>query len=211
MSDGLNLNTLRDNLFNWVNAYIQRPGEDEDDITVTWAEGESGVAGISSDVLSPQPQPPYLSMSLNGPFKSGSDTIQYNSSDDNYTITGHRRFTLEIQSFGVGAMQDLLRLQGIIQSPNSILSLRQNGISINNVPDVNNITTSLQSKFQERAIIEISIYVAHQIISCIGSIEGVDLYFNTDRALLESSDFALLESGNKILLESTKASFTVEA
>ena len=207
MSDGLYVDKIRDNVFDWVNRFIQRPNGV--DVAVTWAEGEGGIAAVKADVMSPQPKPPYVSMSLSGPFKTGSDTLEYNSEDDNYTITGHRQFNISIQSFGIGATQDLTRLLGAIELPESLDQLRSKGISISNVPNVQNITTRLQSKFQERAIIEISIYVCHSIVSNVSQIRTVELYFNPDRLLLEDSDFVLKESSDKILLESTVASFTV--
>lgn len=178
MTDGLNLTTFRDDLYDWVNSFIQRDAGDT--ITLTWVEGQAGSIGVKDDVPAPQPAPPYVTMKLDGPFKEGADDLEYNSTGDSYTLSGFRRFIFSVQSFGIGAMQDLQRLQGSIDLPESQEFLRDKGIGIGVEPSVTDLTGIVQTEFEERAIIEIEIYVCHSIDSTVSQIRTSIIDYDLD-------------------------------
>ena len=112
---------------------------------------------------SPRPSTNYITL-LIGPFiRIGRDEI--GEPDDKETpgeiggatiIKGNREFTLSIQAFGEGSLQELINIQSKLEMPTIRTEFAEdNGIALIRSDAVNDLTGLIEADFEERANLDV--------------------------------------------------------
>lgn len=95
---------------------------------------------------------------------------------DGFNIAGIRVFTLNITSYGLEAFNMLSNLQVSLGIPDVIEDFRALGLAINNAPDINDVTTLLETVFEKRYSMDIGFNIASNFMFSDGTIiEDVDI------------------------------------
>ena len=111
----------------------------------------------------PRPSTNYITLLIGSFTRIGWDEI--GEPDDTETpgeiggatiIKGNREFTLSIQAFGSGALQELINIQSKLEMPSVRTAFTAgNGIAIIDAQNVNDLTGLMDSDFEERANLDV--------------------------------------------------------
>ena len=88
-------------------------------------------------------------------------------------ITGNREFTLEVFCYGPGAMTRAESLRDSLSQTTVLDGLREAGISIFGEETIQNLTDLHESRYEERALLDLHCRVAVDITDNVGVIEEV--------------------------------------
>lgn len=128
-----------------------------------WVSKESGITTIWDKPDQPRPKLPYITLNIiSGPNKIGTDEIKYE--ENKFKINGRRFFTLSIQAFGERALETMSNLQSSIEKPTVREKLRSAGLAIWNEPNVLDLTTLLETDFEQRSSMDVMFGITRQII-----------------------------------------------
>lgn len=119
-------------------------------------QAQTGLTTIILEQSSPQPSAPYIAIKIiSGPTSVGQDELRYDNSLDSFILEGQRVFTLSIQSYGKGGIQALSDFLLRLNTPSVGDKLKNIGVGITNFPSVTNLSSFLDTTFEERGSIDI--------------------------------------------------------
>ena len=153
----LNITAIQDKLYEWV--------FDETALAVIWLFPNA-----------PRPDLPYISLNILNFVDVHQDFIP---APDPVTgeaeIAGNREFTLSIQCYGDNALQTMSNLKDSLEKPSIQVLLREENIAFVDSENVINVTTLLDSIFEERAALDVRFRVATGTVDEIGIIEQTNI------------------------------------
>lgn len=150
----ITFSTLKESLYDWLDA-----------LTL-------GRSIIWLDQNAPRPSKPYIGLRLS-PFVSiGQDYFTPpRDSDENILIQGNREFTLEIQHYGIDALQTLETINFSLQKFSVRESLSSGGIVFVDRLQINDISILLNAQYEERAAMDLLFRVMNSDTEELGIIE----------------------------------------
>ena len=117
---------------------------------------------------SPRPSDNYITLLIGSFIRIGQDEI--GEPDDTETpgaiggatiIKGNREFTLSVQAFGSGALQELINIQSKLEMPTIRTEFAAgNGIAIIRADAVNDLTGLMEADYEERANLDVKCRIA---------------------------------------------------
>ena len=135
----INLTTLKGHLYDWVDVQTA--------FDIVWANQNA-----------PRPDDPYVTLFLPSFQQIGRDGIGGTIFDDPDYIAiphGDREFILSIQSFGAGAMQEILNIANAFQSESARQPLMVDGIAYVETLDLQDVSQLISSELEERGMVDI--------------------------------------------------------
>lgn len=126
----------------------------------------------------PRPPRPYVTLKIiSGPEPVYQfDDFRFNSATNKFEICGLRQYSISIQSFGVDAIEALSELQMKLDLPEAIQCFHESDadISIVNKGPVTNISSLLETGFEDRASMDVVFNTTKSVESDPGIIEKID-------------------------------------
>jgi hypothetical protein len=150
---------LKVNLYNWAVANIP-----------------NGMPAVWYFPNAPRPTVDYVSLLISSVVQIGWD-YEPNPMDDPGTIegVGDREFTLQVQAYGGDPLTVLENLRTSLQKQTVLDSLRVNGIVFANWFPINDITELVDSRFEQRAQMDILFRVAQEYLDTVGTIGQAEI------------------------------------
>jgi hypothetical protein len=178
MTAPLDFNVVRTNLYNWAIANIP-----------------SGMPVIYLYPNAPRPQVDYVSLYISTITQIGWDWTE--DPTDNTGISnmvGDREFTLQAQAYGGDPMTVLQNLRTSLQKQSVLDSLRVNGIVFVNWFAINDVTELVDSRFEQRASMDILFRIADVYTDNLGVIDNVvlqEIYHNPSGNIVYNETFTI--------------------
>lgn len=175
MQSAINKKQIEDDIYAWVNTFIQP------DSGTSWNV-------VIREQKAPQPNPPYTTLKIITDItKLGLNSNLRPDPDDATGRTlaafGDVRLTCSIQSFGNGAREAIDRLRSSLDLPEVNEDyFRSKGYSTIEIPPIEDVTEALNTVFEERAIMELGIYLKTKITSTVSTIETVQGEYSISKA-----------------------------
>ncbi len=151
--------TVRTNLYNWAIANIP----------------------MNTPVIylypnAPRPTVDYVSLYITTVVQIGWDYVQgpLNDSGDSQQV-GDREFTLQVQAYGGDPITVLQNLRTSLQKQSVLDTLRINGIVFANWFQINDVTALIDSRYEQRASMDIQFRIADIYSDLSGVIDIVEL------------------------------------
>ncbi len=170
--------TVRTNLYNWAIANIP-----------------SAMPVIYLYPNSPRPTVDYVSLYISTITQIGWDWTQDPLNDSGITnMVGDREFTLQAQAYGGDPMTVLQNLRTSLQKQSVLDSLRVNGIVLVNWFAINDITDLVDSRYEQRASMDILFRIADVYIDNLGVIDNVvlqEIYKNPSGTTVYNETFTI--------------------
>jgi hypothetical protein len=150
---------VRTNLYNWAVANIP-----------------NGMPVIYLYPNAPRPTVDYISLYISSVNQIGWDWTQdpLNTSGDS-AMVGDREFTLQVQAYGGDPITVMQNLRTSLQKQSVLDSLRVNGIVFVNWFPINDVTDLIDSRYEQRASMDILFRIADVYTDNLGVIETVEL------------------------------------
>ena len=150
---------VRTNLYNWAIANIP-----------------SGMPVIYLYPNSPRPTVDYVSLYISTITQIGWDWTQDPLNDGGISqMVGDREFTLQVQGYGGYPMTVLQNLRTSLQKQTVLDSLRVNGIVFVNWFPINDVTELVDSRYEQRASMDVLFRIADVSTDNLGVIDTVVL------------------------------------
>jgi hypothetical protein len=116
----------------------------------TWLASVTGTTVIIEWPRGPRPAKPYLTVRVGSGSVVGMDDHLSTDSLGMERILGQRQATLTIGAYGTGAIDLLMRIHRSVFRDSSRTSLVQDGISVQSILSVSNLTGMLDTEPEER-------------------------------------------------------------
>lgn len=124
----------------------------------------------------PRPEVDYVSLFISTYNMIGQDYVPDPINDaGDVTQVGDREFTLQIQAFGGDPMTILGNLRNSLQKETVLDTLRLNGIVAVQQYAINDITSLMNSRFENRASMDVLFRIADQYLDTLGTIAQIEL------------------------------------
>ncbi len=147
-----------------------------EDALQAWAESVVTPAiVIIANQSEPKPDTPFLTLSINGIRTVAHDHESGPDASNQQTTSGPRVIVVEFQSYGVNALGLLDQLKTSLDKISTTELLEVSDLSILNSGSVNNITTSLETKFEKRGSLECRFAIGSSEVDVIDVIETVNI------------------------------------
>ncbi len=155
----IDFNLVRTNLYNWVVANVP-----------------SGMPAIYLFSNAPRPVVDYLTLHISSIVQIGWDYEQspLTTAGINSQI-GDREFTFQIQAYGGDVMTVMQNLRTSLQKQTVLDTLRANGIVFANWFPINDLTTLVDSRYEQRASMDVLFRIADIYTDVVGVISTVRL------------------------------------
>lgn len=155
----IDFSVVRTNLYNWAVANIP-----------------SGTPAIYLYPNSPRPTVDYVSLYIATITQIGWDWTQDPLDDTGITtMVGDREFTLQVQAYGGDPMTVLQNLRTSLQKQTVLDSLRVNGIVFVNWFPINDVTELVDTRYEQRASMDVLFRIADISTDNLGVIDTVVL------------------------------------
>jgi len=155
----INFATVRTSLYDWAIANIP-----------------SGMPAIYLFNNSPRPTVDYITLYISSVTQIGWDYVQGPTDISGISDqVGDREFTLQIQAYGGDPLTVLNNLRTSLQKQTVLDSLRANGIVFADWFPINDVTELIDSRFEQRASLDILFRMADTYDDLSGVIETVEL------------------------------------
>lgn len=155
----LDFNVIRTNLYNWAIANIPE-----------------GMPAIYLYPNSPRPTVDYLSLYISSVTQIGWDYTQDPLDDSGIAqMVGDREFTLQCQAYGGDPLTVMENLRTSLQKQTVLDTLRLVGIVFVNWFPINDVTELVDSRFEQRASMDILFRIANVYTDNLGVIDTVVL------------------------------------
>jgi len=119
-----------------------------------------------------RPAPDYVSLNVISFLKVGSrDDIR--KVDDVYYVSGIRKFTLSVQSYGPGSLGVIQSIQDSLEIPELLNNLQDLDLSVVNIPSIINVSKTLDTQIEKQYSMDIIFSVAQNIEITMSDISGV--------------------------------------
>lgn len=156
----LDFNAIKTNLYNWASANVP-----------------VGMPVIFLYPNAPRPQTPqggmldYVTLLISSTSQIGWDYVP-RPVDNSGTVnqTGDREFTLSVNAYGGNVLTVLENLRTSLQKQTVLDSLTANGLVFCNWFDINDITDLVDSRFEQRATMDIRFRIAQTYTDTLGTI-----------------------------------------
>lgn len=140
-----------------------------------WASAQSEWETIFHDPNAPRPALPYLLLKIDSFVQIGEDCISPPNNEGECTISGSREFTLSINAYGDEGFAGLLLLRDSLQKPSVQMALNADGLVFVDHHGVKDLTTLLNTSFEQRAQMDVLFRVGNLIVDTVGYIETVEI------------------------------------
>lgn len=131
--------------------------------TVAWSEESA-----------PAPDEYHLMLRITGVPKVAQDGTTFDTETGVLTITGNREFTLELQAYGAGAFALLTAIDSAVEKPSVLAGLREDGIVYVDSEPVQNLTYLIETRYRERAALDIRFRTAETQTDDVGYFDHVE-------------------------------------
>lgn len=174
----IDFNVVRTNLYNWAIANLP-----------------SGMPVIWLYPNSPRPTVDYVSLYISTVTQVGWDWTQAPTDDSGISnMVGDREFIVQAQAYGGDPVTILNNLRTSLQKQTVLDSLRINGIVFFNWNPINDVTELVDSRFEQRASMEINFRIADQYTDNLGVIDTVvlqEIYNNPSGDIVYNETFII--------------------
>lgn len=125
---------------------------------------------------SDRPLPPYVSLNIiAGPVRLGGEAELRHESGDNFSANWMKTITLSVKSYGNNDLNLLERLQNSLGKPTVLARLRAVGLAIVSEGPIQDISTRLQTGYEERSNMDVIMAFASSVEDKVGYINDVEL------------------------------------
>jgi hypothetical protein len=124
----------------------------------------------------PRPNVDYVSLLISSVNQIGWDYVP--QPDDNPGVVeqvGDREFTMTIQAYGGDVLTVLNNLRTSLQKETVLDTLRASGVVFVNWFSINDITDLVDSRFEQRATMDVLFRIADEYLDTLGTIGQVEL------------------------------------
>lgn len=175
----LSVATIRTNLYTWAVANVP-----------------ATMPVIYLNNNSPRPTVPYVTLYISSFVEIGWDYLQQPLSTTTGigNLTGDREFTLQVQAYGGDPITILETLRTSLQLPSVLASLRSSGLVRVNWFPIADITELVDSRFEQRATMDVLFRVAQTTTDNVGNINTAvvtEQYYNPDGSLYISQQITI--------------------
>ena len=158
MVQSISLATVEDTIYDWIVSRVK-----------------STVTVIFEKENAPRPRTPYISINfITGPIKIGHDEIRHDISDT-YNHVGQRELTASIKSYGTTYLQEMTDLQASLNLRSVHDLFRSKDISFLRAEDISDISTEIETGFENRANLDVTFGLRTNLSEDIGFIESVEV------------------------------------
>ena len=155
----INFATVRNSLYTWATANVP-----------------STMPVIYLYNNSPRPTVDYVTLYIASVVQIGRDWIQGPLDNTGSSIdVGDREFTLNLQAYGGDPLTVLENLRSSLQNPSVLDSLKTNGIAYVNWFPITDTTTLIDSRFEQRASLDLLFRIAQNQTINVGNINTVNV------------------------------------
>lgn len=149
---------------------------DIDPLIYAWTVLYTGLTAIWSNDNGPKPDLPYIALRRQVVNPIGSEYLSKPNSSGMAKISGNRDLIIYFQAYGNNAMGVLENLWTVRLIPASQEQLATKGISLVNKLAINNITGLNETKFEERAQMDLLFRFASQRVDVdVGYIDDISI------------------------------------
>lgn len=170
----LDFNQIRTSIYDWATANIP-----------------IGMPAIYLYSNAPRPTVDYISLYISSVVQIGWDYTQDPLNDSGVAdMTGDREFTVQVQAYGGDPLTVLNNLRTSLQKQTVLDSLRAVGIVFANWFPINDITALVDSRFEQRASMDVLFRMADIYTDNLGVIDTVNIdeeIFNPANVLVYSA------------------------
>lgn len=150
---------LKTSLYNWVIANIP-----------------VGMPAVYYYPNAPRPEVDYVSLQITSLSQIGWDYVpRPTATPGTVTQVGDREFTFQVQAYGGDVLTVLENLRTSLQKQTVLDTLRANGIVFVNQFPINDITDLIDTRFEQRATMDILFRISQQYLDTLGIIDIVQL------------------------------------
>lgn len=149
----------------------------------SWAETATGITTIFANQDGPKRDNPYATILVSPVNFVGQDEIQTTDSNGDADFKGNREFTVSLQVFGTDAMQYITNVLESLERPPGREALATSGLVFVDRLSVNDLSTTLDTRYEERAGCDLRFRTASIHSDNVGYIGNVNLseqYNNPD-------------------------------
>jgi hypothetical protein len=145
------------------------------DTMIAYIQQETKLKAIWDDESGPRPSLPYVSIKIiSGPVKEGFDDIRQDA-DRNFTVEGHRLFTLSINIWGRDAHEKMSILRDGFERPSACDFFNARRIALVTYSNIINLTGLRETSFEERAQMDVRIRAVSVTKDTVRTIEKIEL------------------------------------
>ncbi len=158
----MNLTTIQDAIYSWANGFLNSP---DPRAVVFWGESNG-----------PRPDNPSVRLKLiAGPGMLGLDELRPVPNDpDLFRVVGPRRLMLSISAYGDAALQIISDLQTSLSNPEFTAALGLANVSTLETSSPRDLSTALDTKFEQRYQMDVTLLATEDASSEPGVIESVE-------------------------------------
>lgn len=150
--------TIRDTLHDWIDANTT---------------GLNAIVRLEQN--NPRPALPYVGYRISGLDKIGHDYVERPEDLQEARVSGNREFTVEIQHFGSGAIDRLEGLRSSLEMPAQRVLFDAQGIAFVDDLGITDISQLLDTRYEERALLELRFRVGTDYTTITGQIDTVKI------------------------------------
>lgn len=174
----IDFNVVRTNLYNWAIANLPE-----------------GMPVIYLYPNAPRPTVDYVSLYISTVNEIGWDYTEDPTDDSGVAnMIGDREFTVQAQAYGGDPVTVLQNLRTSLQKQTVLDSLRVNGIVFFNWSPINDITELVDSRYEQRATMDIFFRIADIYTDTLGVIDTVVLqeeFLNAEGTIVYNETFTI--------------------
>ena len=163
----INFETVKTNLYNWASS-----------------QAGMGIPVIFLEENAPRPTTPYITLKIGAILQIGWDYIfdpTTNLGSNNQV--GDREFTLYIQAYGGDPITLLENLRTSLQKESVLDSLRASNLAVIGQFAIEDVSAIIESRFENRASLDIRFRIAQVYTDSIGVIDTVELQEKVEDAI----------------------------
>lgn len=152
-----------------------------------WADGVSGITVIWEKSDARRPQLPYVALNINTTSTlEGQDNVVHDTSDT-YKISGQRSMIVSVkvhyaEDKDVDAIEMLTHLQSSLEDPLQQEALRASGIAVWIIGPATDISTELETGFENRIQMDVTFGMISSIDRDLGYIASTEVSGDIDNA-----------------------------
>ena len=156
--------TIQTNIYTWAAANVPAG------MPVIWYEPNSPRPVVSLVKV------PYITLLIASSIQINQDYSAPNANSSGViNMSGDRQFILQIQAYGGDTFTVLENLRTSLQKQSVLDTLRTNGIVFFNSFDINDITTLVDSQFEERAQMDIRFGIGQTYTDAPGYFDTIEI------------------------------------
>ena len=139
----------------------------------TWLDGATTWPVVLMEQNAPRPNTSYVGWRLGNSKRIAEDYEGSPDAGGDSTIVGNREMIAEVQAYGSGARQQLENCRDALSKETVRGTLADSSCCVVEATDVQNLSTVLNSSYEERALLEVRFRTWSEMVDQIGWIEHV--------------------------------------